>query len=84
MAATFCIFTQGKTNQNSFMTATFCIFTHGKTNQTFNDSNTLHFYTKQKSTQIVNDFKKVIHVQTNTIQTIKNVKNQSLHVNKRI
>ena len=48
MTATFCIFTQGKTNQIFFMTATFCIFTQGKTNQLSNDSNILHFYTKTK------------------------------------
>ena len=48
MTATFCIFTQGKTNQNFFMTTTFCIFTHGKTNQILNDSNILHFFYKTK------------------------------------
>ena len=56
---------------NFLMTAIFFIFTHGKTTKLFNDSNILHFDTKQKSKQLLNGFKNIIHVQTNTIQTIK-------------
>ena len=69
---------------NFSMTATFCIFTQGKTNQTFlHDSNILHFYTKQKSKQILEIISNILFTCKLT-QFKKNVKNQSLHVNKRI